>query len=136
MRLGCFREAALVSREQKRRERLAQRAAFRKEQAKKWEPQVVPLLKSGWLGLGYTVLDEHNARKRMVTETATLAEQREMETWIAERIAEGYQPALRYYAAKDPCHLKDSEFAGPILRRHTVRSFGNTRHLGEWFKDE
>jgi hypothetical protein len=102
-----------MSREQKRREWVDRREAYRKQQGEKWHPQVVALLKSGWLGIGYTVHNQNNARKRMVTANATLEAQQELETWITERMAEGYVPILRYYVAKEPCEAKDADFPAP-----------------------
>jgi uncharacterized protein YchJ len=91
------------------------------ERDKGWTGEVAALLKSGWLGIGYTVVNHTTARKRLAL--AWDAEsQSALKEWLRDRQDEGYVVAIRYYVAKSPCPMKNSEFKGPVLMRHS--SFG------------
>lgn len=80
---------------------------------------VAGLLESGWLGVGYTLINKNNARKRAAYASDSAEEQQVVEAWVQNRIKEGYFPLLRYYMAKSPCRMADSEFGGPIVLRTT-----------------
>lgn len=91
------------------------------ERGETWTGQVSAMLRSGWLGIGYTVVNQSAARKRLAL--AWDAEsQATLEEWLKDRLLEGYVVAIRYYVAKSPCLMKDEEFKGPVLLRHS--SFG------------
>jgi len=91
------------------------------ERGEGWTGEVAAMLKSGWLGIGYTVVNHTTARKRLAL--AWDAEsQSTLEKWLEDRQGEGYVAAIRYYVANSPCPMKDSEFKGPVLMRHS--SFG------------
>lgn len=89
------------------------------ERNEKWTPQVIEMLKDGWLAIGYTVMNQNSARKRIAL-ASDAESQRALEEWVLERVEEGYLVAVRYYVAKSPCQMKDSEFVGRILLRHTA----------------
>jgi len=80
--------------------------------------EVAAMFKSGWLGIGYTVVNHTTARKRLAL--AWDAEsQSALEQWLKDRQDEGYVVAIRYYVAKSPSAMKNSEFKGPVLMRHS-----------------
>lgn len=92
-----------------------------REKADKWAAEAVALLTAGWLGIGYTVVNRIDARKKLALAVAPES-QAALKEWLDERQAEGYVVAIRYYVAKAPCRTKDSEFSGSLLLRH--RSLG------------
>lgn len=91
------------------------------ERGKPWTGEVAAMLKSGWLGIGYTVVNHTTARKRLAL-AWDADSQSALEAWLKDRQDEGYVVAIRYYVAKSPCPMKNSEFKGPVLMRHS--SFG------------
>lgn len=91
------------------------------ERGEQWTGEVIAMLKTGWLGIGYTVVNHTTARKRLAL-AWDADSQSTLEAWLKDRQAEGYVVAIRYYVAKSPCPMKDSEFRGPVLMRHS--SFG------------
>jgi hypothetical protein len=88
-----------------------------------WTPQVQDLLESGWIGVGYTMVNQHNARKRAAYATDSVAERQAFEAWVRDRVREGYLPLLRYYIAKSPCSIVDSKFGGPVVLRHSSSGY-------------
>jgi len=91
------------------------------ERGETWIGEVAGMLQSGWLGIGYTVVNHTTARKRLALAWDTDS-QSALEQWLKDRQDEGYVVAIRYYVAKSPCAMKSSEFKGPVLMRHS--SFG------------
>ena len=88
------------------------------EKDDQWAREAAALLKVGWLGIGYTVVSRTDARRKLAL-AADLDSQSALEQWLHDSQSEGYVVAIRYYVAKAPSQMKNSDFTGPLLLRHS-----------------